>query len=116
MKLAVLIVGISSMIAVGCRPGPSTEGQSDVATTMRYYGCPACHTIPGIAGANATVGPPLDHLRRRTYLSGTLSNTSQNLSFWIQHPQQIHPGSAMPEMKVTQSDADQIANYLETLN
>jgi cytochrome c1 len=116
MKFAVSIVGILTVFMVGCKPGPQAEAQPDVATTMRHYGCPACHTIPGIAGANATVGPPLEHLRRRTYLSGTLSNTPQNLSFWIQHPQQIHPGTAMPEMKVTQSDADQIAEYLETLN
>jgi cytochrome c1 len=30
------------------------------------------------------------------------------------HPQSIHPGAAMPEMGVTQQDAEEIAAFLQS--
>lgn len=76
------------------------------------YGCPSCHTIPGVPGANATVGPPLTDLAHRGVLAGRLPNTADNLIRWIRHPQQIEPGNVMPEMGVTERDARDIAAYL----
>jgi cytochrome c len=34
---------------------------------------------------------------------------------WIQHPQKIEPGTAMPEMQVTEQDARDIVAYLYLL-
>ncbi len=85
------------------------------APRMREYGCTSCHIIPGVAGTASTVGPSLSHMGNRTDIAGVISNTPENLVRWIQHPQQIHPGSAMPEMHVTFEDARTIAHYLETL-
>jgi cytochrome c1 len=34
---------------------------------------------------------------------------------WIQHPQEIDPKNAMPDMGVTDRDAKDIAAYLYTL-
>jgi cytochrome c len=82
---------------------------------MQYYGCGSCHTIPGIPGAHATVGPPLERMGKRTYIAGTLPNSQEDLAHWIQHPQQVHPGTAMPELGVTPQDAEEIAQYLEEL-
>jgi cytochrome c1 len=79
------------------------------------YGCGACHTIPGIRGANATVGPPLTQVAARHYLGGHLTNTPGNMIKWIQHPQQIDPKNAMPELGVTDQDAKDIAAFLYTL-
>jgi cytochrome c len=104
-----------SLLLVGC----SRAGLDDVAMRGRdhiqYYGCGSCHTIPGVSGAHATVGPPLNRMGVRTYIAGTLANSPQHLALWIQHPQQIHPGTAMPEMGVTPGDAADIARYLEQL-
>jgi hypothetical protein len=36
------------------------------ATALMFW----CHTIPGVRGATATVGPPLQQLRQRVYLGG----------------------------------------------
>jgi cytochrome c2 len=44
-----------------------------------------------------------------------LRNTPTNLATWIQHPQQIVPGNAMPDMGITQPQAQDIAAYLYTL-
>jgi cytochrome c2 len=79
------------------------------------YGCAACHTIPGIRGANATVGPPLTRIASRTFLAGQIHNTPGNMVRWIQHPREVERGTAMPEMGVTDSDARDIAAYLYTL-
>jgi len=79
------------------------------------YGCGSCHTIPGIAGAEATVGPPLTSIAVRGYLAGHLPNSPDNMIRWIQHPQRIDPQVAMPEMGVTDQDARDITAYLYTL-
>ncbi len=79
------------------------------------YGCVSCHSIPGISGANATVGPPLDRFYERSYIAGWIPNTWNNLTAWIQNPQQIKPGTAMPNLDVTPEDAFDIAAYLYTL-
>ena len=82
---------------------------------IRRYGCEACHSIPGVAGARGQVGPPLDGIANRTYLAGQLTNTPENLIRWIRDPQSIAPGTAMPEMGVTEQDGKDIAAYLYTL-
>ncbi len=79
---------------------------------MIKYGCGSCHTIPGIPGANAEVGPPLDHFYDRASIAGQLPNTDENLIKWIQNPQQVIPDDAMPNMGVTAEEAKYIAAYL----
>lgn len=79
------------------------------------YGCAACHTIPGVAGADALVGPPLTAFSRRTYIAGSLPNTLDNLTRWIADPQGVEPGTAMPDLDVPEEVARQIAAYLHTL-
>lgn len=79
------------------------------------YGCGACHTIPGVGNAAATVGPPLTRIADRHYLGGHLTNTPANMIRWIQHPQQVDPKNAMPELGVTDQDARDLAAYLYTL-
>ena len=79
------------------------------------YGCGSCHDIPGIRSARGTVGPPLGRIAVRSYLTGRLSNTPTNMVRWIQHPQHVERGTAMPEMGVTEDDARDIAAFLYTL-
>jgi cytochrome c1 len=79
------------------------------------YGCASCHTIPGIPGADALVGPPLDRIASRTYVAGVLVNTPENLVRWIQDPPGVDPLTAMPNLRVTESDARDIATFLSTL-
>lgn len=38
---------------------PLVTGDEPIAAIFTRAGCPVCHTIPGIAGANGRVGPPL---------------------------------------------------------
>jgi cytochrome c len=79
------------------------------------YGCASCHDIPGIRPAGAAVGPPLAGIAARGYLAGRLPNSPTNMMTWIQHPQHVERGTAMPEMGVTEGDARDITAFLYTL-
>lgn len=79
------------------------------------YGCGACHHIPGVVSANGNVGPPLVKVGHQVYLAGVLPNTPENLIRWIRAPQEIDPLTAMPDLKVPQPQALDMAAYLYTL-
>lgn len=76
------------------------------------YGCVGCHTVPGIDSTASYVGPPLDHWGLRSYIAGSLTNNEENLVRWIVEPQEIEPGTAMPNLDVSEQDATNIAAYL----
>jgi cytochrome c len=82
---------------------------------FRAYGCVACHTIPGVRGADTMVGPPLTSWSRRVYIAGLVPNNPENLVMWIHNPHLIHPRSAMPNMGVNVEHARHMAAYLYTL-
>lgn len=84
-------------------------------TLLGNYGCGSCHSIPGVVGATATVGPPLDRIAVRQYLGGHLVNTPDNMILWIQRPQQVDPKNAMPNLGVPDQDARDLAAFLYTL-
>jgi len=83
---------------------------------MAEVGCNACHTVPGVQGADATVGPPLTRWSERVYIAGTLTNDPQNLLRWILDPDAIEPGTAMPDLGLTVQQAQNIVAYLFTLD
>jgi cytochrome c len=82
---------------------------------VRPYGCVSCHTIPGVRGADALVGPPLTGIASRAYIAGVLPNTPDNMMRWIRDPQSVDSLTAMPNTGVTANDARDIAAYLYTL-
>ncbi len=84
-------------------------------TAISRYGCGTCHTIPGIRGADALVGPPLTQMASRSYIAGVLPNTPENMVRWIENPPQVDRLTAMPNLGVTDPDARDIAGYLYTL-
>lgn len=79
---------------------------------LESYGCGSCHTIPGVKGADALVGPPLTDFAHRSYVAGQLANTPDNLARWIQDPQRVEPGTAMPDLGVSAEEARNMAAYL----
>jgi cytochrome c len=85
-------------------------------TAIAMYGCGSCHTIPGIRGAAGMVGPSLEHWADRRIIAGQLPNEPARLIAWIMVPQSIEPGTAMPNMGVSDSRARDIAAYLYTLH
>lgn len=78
------------------------------------YGCGGCHSVKHVRLAKGLVGPPLDGIAIRTIIAGRLANTPENMQRWIQDPQAVAPGTAMPDLDVDQSDARDISAFLYT--
>lgn len=76
------------------------------------YGCNTCHTIPGVPDARGLVGPPLTGFRERIYIAGVLTNTPENLDLWIRQPTSINRYTAMPDLGVNATEAQNMAAYL----
>jgi cytochrome c2 len=84
-------------------------------TAMVELGCGACHRIPGVRNARAMVGPPLDDYAQRGYVAGLLPNRPANLVAWLRDPPAISPGTAMPNLGLSEPQARDLAAYLYTL-
>jgi cytochrome c1 len=100
--------------AVVLEPGsPAAEGAQIIATKP----CVGCHTIPGIPGATGQVGPNLAGVASRTKIAGgAVPNTSpDDLKKWILNPPAVKPGTAMPNVGLTDDEATKIVAFLETL-
>jgi cytochrome c2 len=78
------------------------------------YGCGSCHAVKNVRTATGMVGPPLDGIALRVIIAGHLSNTPQNMQTWIRDPQQVSPGTAMPDLNVGAQDARDITAFLYT--
>ncbi|HVL99911.1 MAG TPA: c-type cytochrome [Egibacteraceae bacterium] len=97
-------------------PGLQVPGDPELGrAALAEYGCIACHAIPGVRGNHTEVGPPLAGFARRRVIAGRLPNTPANVAAWVENPQAVDPGNAMPDLGVTPEDAEHIAAYLYTL-
>jgi cytochrome c1 len=114
---AVAAAAAASLLPVACSSGSPqvvVGGNAQAGkVSITHYGCGSCHTIPGVKGATALVGPPLIHWSRRSFIAGKLANTPANLEYWVQDPQSVWPGNDMPNLGVTPTDARNIAAYLD---
>lgn len=78
------------------------------------YGCGSCHALKNVRTATGMVGPPLDGIALRVIVAGHLANTPDNMEKWIRDPQQVSPGTAMPDLNVGEQDARDITAFLYT--
>jgi cytochrome c2 len=77
--------------------------------------CAACHQVPGVSGANGRVGPSLAGIARQQIIAGHFANAPATLARWIEAPQEMLPGNAMPDMQLSHEQAVEITAYLYTL-
>lgn len=124
LRLAAITAVASSAGVAACgetsqqsTPERHIEGGNAVRgrATIAAYGCGSCHSIPGVRGARGMVGPPLDHWSQRRIIAGEVPNDPARLITWLTVPQSIEPGTAMPNMGVTDGEARDMAAYLYTL-
>jgi cytochrome c2 len=118
----VLVVATLLSMSLSCsRPGGQVEtivagGDMERGrTALDGFGCGTCHVIPGVRGAVGGVGPPLTRFADRAYIAGQLANDPQNLIRWIQDPQGVEPGTAMPDLGVGPEVARDMAAYLYSI-
>ena len=81
--------------------------------------CLACHTIvghPALPETPARVGPELTHFAQRERFAGyILDNNAENLRAWVADPQEVKPGSQMPDLGLDPEQVDAVVAYLQTL-
>ena len=74
-------------------------------------GCLGCHSLDDTKPMG--VGPNLAGIGTRKYIAaGWLENTDANLAKWIQHPQDVKAGVLMPNLGLTDAEAQTLAAYL----
>ena len=78
------------------------------------YGCGSCHALKNVRDATGMVGPPLDGVALREIIGGHLANNPSNMEHWIRDPQHVSPGTAMPDLRVGETDARDITAFLYT--
>jgi nitric oxide reductase subunit C len=66
--------------------------------------CVACHALGGQGGA---VGPALDRVGDRF--------DAAYLQRWLQNPQQVRPGTAMPQLPLTEAQVRELVAFLSQL-
>jgi cytochrome c2 len=98
------------MHAVSETGGDPRRGES----MFIQYGCGSCHAVKDVRTAVGSVGPPLDGIAQRTIIAGHLANTPDNMEKWVRDPQQVSPGTAMPDLHVGEKDARDITAFLYT--
>ncbi len=118
----------AALVLPGCWPAKDSARSASVqrarqigdpeagATLIRSTGCAGCHIVPGVDEARGLVGPPLDHMARRRFIAGMLHNTPDNMVLWLTRPQQVVPGNAMPDVGLSQAQAQDVTAYLYTLD
>jgi cytochrome c len=120
----VAVVACAALVALaGCewgrheQPHRQVPGGSarDGRTAIVRHGCGGCHVIPGIQRAEGRVAPPLTAFAERGYVAGVVANNPDNLIRWLRSPAAVNPGTAMPDLGLTEAEARDIAAYLYTL-
>jgi cytochrome c2 len=88
--------------------GNSQQGR----VALEQYGCGACHRIPGVREAHGRVGPSLEKIDEQIYLAGLLANKPENLKRWIMEPQSVDPKTLMPDLNVSDAEAEDMVAFL----
>lgn len=109
--------------------GGSAVDQGKALFTAK--GCIACHTAAGVPGATAKHGPNLsaigDPAKRPQIADGKgqpcegcaasagLPNTPAGMKQWLTNPPGVKPGTAMPNLSLSDSEKDSLIAFLATL-
>ena len=116
MSRAPLLFALTLLASCGedARTRAAHERADDARVLIANH-CAACHEVPGVALATGRVGPSLAHIGRQHIIAGYFANDPGQLGAWIEHPQRMLPGNAMPEMGLSDEQTAKIVEYLYTM-
>lgn len=140
LRASLLGLAASTLVLAACVPAPppapaaSTESKPAAAAAASgasvtgdpaagkdlflRKGCVACHIAQGVQGATGTIGPNLNGIgdvAKRPKLADGGTNTPEHLREWIKDPQKLKPGTMMPNLQLTDKEADDLTALLLTL-
>jgi cytochrome c2 len=100
----------------GSKPVPVPGGDANLGKHLiEQYQCGSCHTIPEVAAARGSAGPPLAGFARRSYIAGRIPNLPDPLAQWLVNPPAMKPDTMMPDLGISQKEARHMAAFLYTL-
>jgi cytochrome c2 len=112
------------LLQAGCdrEPAPdeaitrTSAGSADRGLRLvAHYQCANCHEIPEVPGHRNGMGPSLEAFGRSSYIAGHVPNVPSLLQQWLESPQSLVPGTAMPDLGVSEEDARDMTAYLLSL-
>ncbi len=89
---------------------PVEAGQAIVESV-----CAGCHLVEGTT-AQGNVGPELTNFANSDQIAGAVPNNEENLRAWLANPQDVKPGTAMPNLGLSPQEIDALVVYLNTLD
>jgi cytochrome c oxidase subunit 2 len=99
------------------QPARDAAAESLIALGKRTYStglCIACHTVDGVS--QGILGPNLTHVGSRSTIAAAMfPNDTQHLKMWLKNPPAAKPGALMPNMNLTDEQAEALAAYLQSL-
>ena len=104
-------------LAAAQKPAETPQAELAVTGSQLFIskGCVNCHAVQGVNTYNRT-GPDLSHIGSRTSIAaGMLPNTRENMIRWLRYTDTVKPGVAMPNLGLSQEEAESLTAYLETL-
>jgi cytochrome c oxidase subunit 2 len=120
MKLAAYLTSAPGAVAAApagqAMAAPAAPaGANPAVALMQAKICWTCHIISDVPNAKGTVGPDLTHLMARPKIvAGMLDNTPANLKKWLKNPPGVKPGTAMPNLGLSDAEIDALVNHLQT--
>ena len=116
-----MALGACAMLA-GCknpvdtRREPTDAAQARGRAAIQRAGCGSCPEIPGLDWPAGRLGPSLKGFDDVGLIAGALPNRPDVLAAFVRNAPAVKPGSPMPPMPVSQSEAEDIAAYLYGLD
>lgn len=78
--------------------------------------CVSCHTIDGTKAQGKVAPRPLTHFATYDKIAQVIPNTSENVTKWLHNPQDVKPGTQMPNLGLKPQDIADLVAFLESRN
>lgn len=118
IRLAGFWRALACAALVACDGPPDrtpTLGDADIARGRQLVaakGCTACHSFPDVRWPRGGLGPSLDGFGRQGLIAGRLPNQPGVLMQFVRNAPALVPGTAMPAVTMTDSEARDVTAYL----
>lgn len=106
------------LLMAACKSPPDEAQHMPQANAARglkviaRVGCGACHAVPGLYWPAGKSGPSLEGFAEQGLVAGRLPNRPDVLATFVRDAPAILPGTTMPAMPLSPSEARDIAAYL----
>jgi cytochrome c oxidase subunit 2 len=77
--------------------------------------CGSCHTVDGTKAQGKVAPRPLTHFAGYDQIAQMVPNTPDNLTRWLHNPQDLKPGTQMPNLNLKPEEVADLVASLETL-